>query len=245
MMSWAARKPFRGETITYDAIGNPLSYYGGRSFTWNGRQLSSCTRNGVTTTYTYNSEGIRTAKNGGATTFYLEGSRIIGMRQGTTLYCFLYDDKGDLYGFTLGQNTYYYLKNLQGDIVHILNQNGQAIVNYTYDDWGNVTSMTGSMGGIIGPWNPFRYRGYFYDSETGLYYVSSRYYDPEVGRFISPDAVTILAATPMGLTDKKLYAYCDNNPVCRVDYGGNLWDTVFDLFFIGWDIYNLFSNEGI
>ncbi len=97
---------FRGETITYDAIGNPLSYYGGRSFTWNGRQLSSCTRNGVTTTYSYNSEGIRTAKNGGATTFYLEGSRIIGMRQGTVLYCFLYDDKGDLYGFTLGQNTY-------------------------------------------------------------------------------------------------------------------------------------------
>ena len=64
------------------------------------------------------------------------------------------------------------------------------------------------------------------DAMPRLYYVSSRYYDPEVGRFISPDAVAILAATPMGLTDKNLYAYCDNNPVCRVDYGGNLWDTI-------------------
>ncbi len=86
--------------------------------------------------------------------------------------------------------------------------------------------MTGSMGSIIGPWNPFRYRGYFYDSETGLYYVSSRYYDPEVGRFISPDTTDVLTATPMALTDKNLYAYCDNNPVMRVDNGGDFWNWV-------------------
>ena len=73
--------------------------------------------------------------------------------------------------------------------------------------------------------NPFGYRSYWFDRETGLYYLNSRYYDPAIGRFISPDSVGVITASPLGLTDKNLYAYCDNNPVMRRDDGGMFWDT--------------------
>ena len=100
---------------------------------------------------------------------------------------------------------------------------------YTYDTWGKVLSVTDANGTLItdtnhiGHRNPIRYRGYYYDIETGLYYLQSRYYDPEVGRFISADAFAVLGATPMDVTDKNLFAYCDNNPVMRIDNGGEFW----------------------
>jgi RHS repeat-associated protein len=103
-----------------------------------------------------------------------------------------------------------------------VNSNGQVVASYTYDAWGKVLTATGTMADI----NPIRYRGYYYDTETGLYYVSSRYYDPEIGRFINADTTDILTATPMGLTDKNLFAYCDNNPVMRADHGGDFWHIV-------------------
>ena len=77
--------------------------------------------------------------------------------------------------------------------------------------------------------NPFRYNGYYYDSETGLYYCNSRYYDAENGRFLNLGAPDTLTATPLSLTDKNLFAYCDNNSVMRVDFGGDFWDTIFDV----------------
>lgn len=100
---------------------------------------------------------------------------------------------------------------------------GTPVVNYSYDAWGNSISTTGSMANTLGILNPLRYRGYVYDQETGLYYLQSRYYNPEWGRFISADTTDILTATPMGLTDKNLFAYCDNNPVVRGDNGGKFW----------------------
>ena len=78
----------------------------------------------------------------------------------------------------------------------------------------------------MGAKNPFRYRSYYYDEETGFYYVGSRYYDSVVGRFISPDAIVVLLATPMALTDKNLFSYCDNNPIIRVDTDGYFWHMV-------------------
>ncbi len=119
---------------------------------------------------------------------------------------------------------YYYRKNLQGDITHIYNECGCLVAKYVYDAWGNHV-VTVDVDGI-GTLNAFRYRGYYYDTETGLYYVSSRYYDPKVGRFISPDTTDVLTATPGALTDKNLYAYCDNNPVMRVDNGGDFGNWV-------------------
>lgn len=95
--------------------------------------------------------------------------------------------------------------------------------------WGEVLNITGTMADTLGQTNPIRYRGYYYDTETGLYYVSSRFYDPVTHRFISSDVTDVLTATPMALTDKNLFAYCDNNPVIRIDREGQFWDTIFDV----------------
>jgi RHS repeat-associated protein len=113
---------------------------------------------------------------------------------------------------------YYYVTNLQGDVIAILNPSGGVVVQYTYDAWGNVLSTTGSMASTLGTLNPIRYRGYVYDQESGLYYLQSRYYDPEVGRFINADA---LVSTGQGLLGNNMFAYCDNNPVIYYDPFGN------------------------
>ncbi|MBQ8880515.1 MAG: RHS repeat-associated core domain-containing protein, partial [Clostridia bacterium] len=105
--------------------------------------------------------------------------------------------------------------------------NGTKLVSYSYDAWGNFTTQYVNNGQFTSAaYNPFRYRGYYYDTDLGLYYLNSRYYDSTVGRFISADTTDILTATPMGLTDKNLYAYCDNNPITRVDNGGEFWNII-------------------
>ncbi len=101
--------------------------------------------------------------------------------------------------------------------MRILNFGGGVVVNYTYDAWGNVLSVTGSMADTLGAANPFRYRGYYYDTETGWYYLQSRYYDPQVGRFINADG--IIGANG-GITGYNMFAYCNNNPVMYVDPSG-------------------------
>ena len=115
------------------------------------------------------------------------------------------------------------------------------MASYTYDAWGNE-SYTYSSG--VGAENPFRYRGYYYDNETGFYYLQSRYYDPEICRFISADNLELLPALSQTAGQLNLYAYCNNNPVMYTDPTGEFWDTVLDLFFLGWDIYNLATNDG-
>ena len=104
---------------------------------------------------------------------------------------------------------------------------GNEVVSYTYDAWGNLLGMSGSMANTLGKLNVLRYRGYVYDDETGLYYLNSRYYNPEWGRFINADSPAVPTISPGSATwDKNLFAYCDNNPVTRKDEGGNCWDIV-------------------
>ncbi len=126
--------------------------------------------------------------------------------------------------------TIYLATNQQGDIIGIYNASGNMVVKYEYDAWGNIIAETnvsgGALSGTAARWNeinPFRYRGYYYDSETGLYYLNSRYYDAETGRFLNADDAAVINATPDALTDKNLFSYCDNNPVTRVDKSGALW----------------------
>jgi len=114
-------------------------------------------------------------------------------------------------------NAYFYITNLQGDVVGILNSSGQVVVQYTYDAWGNLLSCTGTLATTIGTLNPLRYRGYVYDPETQLYYLQSRYYDPEIGRFLNADAFT---STGQGLLGNNMFAYCNNNPVGYEDASG-------------------------
>ena len=122
---------------------------------------------------------------------------------------------------------YYYVKNIQGDIIAILDTNGTAVATYSYDPYGNVLTATGDLAEV----NPLRYRGYYYDSETGLYYLQSRYYDPELGRFLNADA---FASTGQGVLGNNMFAYCWNNPVMGYDPSGMInWGGVLAGLVIG------------
>ncbi|MBQ1305586.1 MAG: RHS repeat-associated core domain-containing protein, partial [Erysipelotrichales bacterium] len=171
-------------------------------------------------------EGKRISKSDGTNTFeyfYADGKLTRIKRNNTTLH-FDYDMLGPSVIRYNGVD-YYYHRNAQGDIDGISNAAGELVASYRYDAWGKPLSITGTMASTIGVLNPFRYRGYVYDEETGLYYLNSRYYDPEVGRFISPDSVSYLGAdgTILGYD---LYTYCDNDPVNHRDSEGNLWNFV-------------------
>ena len=117
---------------------------------------------------------------------------------------------------------YYYLYNGQGDVVKLIDGDGVTQVEYTYDTWG-ACSVTGSLANTLGAKNPFRYRGYVYDTETRLYYLESRYYDPETGRFISADTLMSTGQSALGYN---MFAYCGNNPVVRKDSEGTFWHLI-------------------
>ena len=119
---------------------------------------------------------------------------------------------------------YYYVRNGQNDIIRLIDGENNTVVEYAYDSWGTPLSTTGTLASTLGAQNPFRYRGYVYDAETGLYYVASRYYDPEIGRFINADDIAYLGMG--GLTSYNLFAYCGNNPVMGYDpYGTFDWSS--------------------
>lgn len=207
--------------IVYDNVGNPTTYYNGATLSWqNGRELASYEVGTVTTTYKYNDSGIRTSKQIGtsaATTYYLNGDKIVRQTNGTLTLDFFYDENGNLYGFKDNGVMYYYLRNGQNDIIGILNNSGVQVVSYTYDSWGNLIEKTGTAKDSIGADNPFRYRGYYFDSDTGLYYLNSRYYDSKVGRFINADG---LVSTSISLLGTNMYSYCENNSVNKFDLDG-------------------------
>ena len=187
---------FCGTTLTYDAIGNPLSYFNGTSMTmtWvRGRELATVTKGSDTISYAYGESGLRISKtvNGVVHEYIYDGDLLISEEFGDKLLIFIYDETGSPIGFkyrTTGYaigtfDSYVFEKNLQVDIIAIYNTSGTSVATYKYDAWGNVISATGTMASV----NPFRYRGYYYDTETGFYYLQSRYYDPEIGRFINAD----------------------------------------------------------
>lgn len=227
---------YRGESITYDEVGNPLSYYNGRryNFTWeNGRRLATATVDGVTLTFTYNADGIRTSKTVGGSEhiYHLNGTQIITetWTQGQSAMIYLYDAEGSPIGMKYRDGNmadgefeeYWFEKNLQGDIVAVYDAAGNKHISYTYDAWGNFSTTyhdaysTTSHADL----NPFRYRGYYYDSELGMYYLQSRYYDPVICRFINPDgAVSGVGGELLGCN---MYVYGFNNPVIYTDYDGN------------------------
>ena len=140
---------------------------------------------------------------------------------------FFYDESGRPFAFNYSvdgdiASTYYYILNLQGDVVQIIDANGVMQAEYVYSPWGEIISAEGDLAEI----NPLRYRGYYYDSETGFYYLRSRYYDPENHRFINADSIdAILSAGDMGCN---MYSYCYNSPINQVDENGRLPQWVKD-----------------
>ena len=180
---------YTGHEILYDAVGNPLTF-GDITMTWErGRKLSTMTfADGSTTSYKYNADGIRTQKtvNGVTTDYFLEGSTIVAQKTGNDVIWYYFDGDGTRDAIEYGGNVYYYMYNPQGDVIGLFDDYLNVVVEYTYDSWGKVKT-TGTLKDTLGKANPFRYRGYYYDEETGFYYVSSRYYNPEIGRWISPE----------------------------------------------------------
>ena len=247
---------YRGSNLIYDAVGNPTSYYNGSRMymSWvNGNNLASVTKNSVTTTYTYNDGGIRTSKtvDGVLHKYLLDGSVILSEEYDGKLFIYLYDENGAPIGIHYREasydkdvfDCYLFEKNFQGDIIGIYDESGTQVVWYEYDAWGKRVDGSYAAGySDLYNANPFRYRGYYYDSETGFYYCGSRYYDPVTGRFINADSTNTLMNTPMAYTDKNLYAYCDNNPVMRVDNGGEFWDTVFDVVSLCFSVADVIKN---
>ena len=134
---------------------------------------------------------------------------------------FSYDADGTLFSMNCDGKDYYYILNPTGDVIALVDTGWNTVVSYAYDSWGKVTAIEGDQD--LGKKNPLRYRGYYWDEETGLYYLASRYYDPEVGRFINADDINVPGMNLTVSSNKNLYAYCDNNPITRTDLSGEFW----------------------
>ena len=204
---------FDGKTISYDAQGNPTSYLG-HTLTWEkGRQLKKFDN----IEYTYNANGIRTSKTVGGVkhTYTLEGTKILREMWGANTLVPIYDNEESVCGILYNNTPYYFIKNLQGDVISIVNKDAQTVARYSYDAWGVCTVTQNSAG--IATINPFRYRGYYYDEETGLYYLQSRYYAANIGRFIIPDKIFDSQILLFG----NIHFYCNNNPTNSIDSNGH------------------------
>jgi len=217
---------YDGQSITYDAIGNPTAWYDGTAFTWAlGRRLTSAVNSGtgLDNSYTYDSNGLRLTKTIGDIEhkYVWQGGKLVSENWAGQELEFFYDESGSPYAFsykasaTAAPVMYYYVTNLQGDVVNILNASGSTVASYSYNAWGKVLTATGTMAAV----NPLRYRGYYFDTDTGLYYLQSRYYDPEICRFINADSNV---STGQGFVGTNMFAYCLNNPVAMKDIQGNL-----------------------
>ena len=219
---------YNGQAIVYDAQGNPINYLG-HNLTWEkGRQLKSFEKveeDGAKKlfTYTYNANGIRTSKtvNGVRHDFVLDDGKILRETWGGNTLTPLYDNEDDVCGIIYDEEPYYFQKNLQGDIIGIVDKDSTVVARYSYDAWGVPTIAQDSTDCAIATINPFRYRSYYFDREIGMYYLQSRYYDPEVGRFINGDEAYYVNIDNSILV-YCLFSYCENDGINFDDKTGDL-----------------------
>ena len=220
--------------ILSDSIGN-ITSLGENSFTWeNGRQLKSSSfvlnNTDVTMTYGYNAEGQRTSKtltldaypdDAGLTYEYIyNGSTLAGIKWLNYSLVYMYDNNGDIFGFNLDNRDYYYIKNAQNDVIALTNSTGTIICRYSYDAWGNMTEerlSTNTDDSFAISNNHITYRSYFYDSEINMYYLNSRYYSPDMCRFLNADGYV---STGQGILSYNMFSYCQNNPINFMDETG-------------------------
>ena len=243
-----------GTDLTYDENGNLLTY-GDQTFSWcHGTRLKSITDGENEYSYIYDENGIRFSKtvNGETTQFAYLGGMLMAQKTGDDVLFFQYGAGGVPLGFVLNGVQYFYVTNQLGDIIGITDATGDAFVMYSYDEWGNpiqtITRDNTAEQNKIAEINPLRYRGYYYDTETGYYYLQSRYYNPEWGRFLSPDAFGYIDnSTRLGFN---AYIYCANNPIMFIDPSGtkktnNVVEVIFKTLVISIELdtlTNLFVN---
>ena len=227
--------------FTYDANGNLFSD-GKYTYSWTkGSLLEKVTGDGLEAVYTYDASGIRTSKkvNGITTEYLTAGGSVLSEKKNGVWQHYLYDGSGQLMAIRYKGADYYYVRNGLMTITGLVDANGASVVNYFYDSWGNMLNITGSMAASLGKDNPYRFKGYYYDEETGMYYLKSRYYQPEICRFISADDISIMLDNPMSLWDKNLYVYGDNDPVNKKDDDGEIAQ------FVAMGIIGAVTNVGI
>ena len=219
---------YNGKTISSDAVGNMTSD-GTWTYTWeHGKQLAGQSKSGTTISYAYGADGMRLKKTVGSTTYTYayNGSLLTNVASSAGQNVHIrYDSEGKPVHMQYNKDgdEYYYMLDAQGNVVGLVDGSGKLVVEYTYDAWGQLLSMTGSRANDLGKANPLRYRSYVYDDETGMYYLGSRYYNLTMCRFINADSVSVVHEASGKLTDKNLFAYCDKNPVMRKDGGGEFW----------------------
>ena len=210
------------DAISYDVIGN-ISSYKGVNYTYLGKKLTSITSDDLNISFAYNDANQRIKKinnSTGETTYYVYENGLLKFEYtGNNWISYLYLDSKVIGFIKNGSSPYYYIYDGIGNIVSIMNSNNERVVNYEYDAFGNVFSITGPENSSLGVPNHFRYKGYYYDTETNLYFLKTRYYSPELCRFISPDSVNYL--DPDSINGLNLYAYCENDPVNMVDPSGH------------------------
>ena len=234
---------YNGIAISYDLSGNPLNWRNANALTWNGRRLAGMTlTDGSELAFEYNADGLRTSKTvGNSTVQYVwnEGNLIAEIRDGYTLK-FLYNN-GEAAGFSYNGADYYYGKDSFGVIRYLYTTSGEVVTTYTYDAWGTVLSVTGTLAETVGTVNPVRYKSYYLDSETGWYYLQSRYYDPVVGRFLNADKEVNIDA---GIFAIGLFAYCSNNSITRSDPSGEVltFDMVFSIGLLATITYKIYAK---
>lgn len=215
---------FNGLSISYDDLGNPLAF-GNRNFSWEkGRQLSGLTDTNLVVSYTYNDAGIRTSKtvNTVTTTYQLSGDKVTAEITGNQIIYYTYDASGHVVTMNVNGAEYYYVRNGQNDVIALVDNTGAIVVEYTYSTYGEVLTTTGSLASTIGALNPYRYRGYRYDTESKLYYLQSRYYNPVWGRFINADGTAVFRNDQKSTLQFNMYSYCMNNPIIYIDNEGQM-----------------------
>lgn len=228
---------YDGQKITYDGMGNPIDYIDGKTFKWTrGRQLEQMTlKDGSSVTYKYNQDGLRTYKDTkeSITNYQWDDSKLIretvaykGDEKKYDIWYF-YNNDDETIGFEYSEvdnsnivkTPIYFEKNKQGDVIGLLDTKGKELVKYSYDAWGNIVDVSYENETAL-KLNHITYRGYYKDNESGFYYLQSRYYDSETGRFINADDVKILGIKDTSIYKDNLYCYCNNNVVNCTDPNG-------------------------
>ena len=228
----------------YDEQGN-MTLYKGESFSdtdnlyWTRGNLLSYGSIGGYFNYRYGPDNLRYYKlaQGKITKYYWSGNTLMGESTGESYTQYIYDATG-IAGMICEGSYYYFEKNLFGDVVKAYDANGTEVAAFRYDAYGNILYESGSMAEKV----KIRYRGYYYDAETGFYYLQSRYYAPTICRFISSDQYELIPTLSQIPGQLNLYAYCNNNPVMFTDESGYFWDTLFDIGFIIWGIVDLVNG---
>lgn len=231
---------FNEKEITYDENGKPLKYYDGSKMEWCGDKLTKKITDDKEIELYYDSNGILIKKlvNGIETIYNVEGKDFISETTNDEKTIYLYDESANIIGFINCGKTYYYIKNVENDIIKIVDEDNNVLVEYDYDAWGNINNIYGNK--QLADKNKFRYRSYYYDTDMKMYYLQTRYYDTSIRRFISTDKAYMLLQAKDNMN---LYAYCNNNPILYSDKDGKAKNvTIFSVSQFREESFNVMDN---